>query len=286
MTTDDSQVNVREDASDETRTAAYLAVAGAAAIGRRRTEEMAAALETEETVLRARVGDARAAEPSESDLRESRRVRLALRESMEAWRRYIPGAEPVSFRLHEHTQLKFPPYDTAWRWGNAETQVSDQAGGFINIKGDSDHSNPVNSACGVGLFISSDVNASVQVRPYVQYKWHYYASADTTLSHATSTGGVDLSAWQGSTLVSSVTRPQLFHRRVSVGEVDAKDGEGTVFPPDYSINFFMAAGVEYAVNIGAWVQCEHTRGATLISLADALGEIEAHVRWVTIERFV
>jgi hypothetical protein len=63
MTTDGSQVSVREDASDELRTAADLAVSGAAAIGRRRTEEMAAALDKQEAVRREVLGDARVSEP-------------------------------------------------------------------------------------------------------------------------------------------------------------------------------------------------------------------------------
>jgi hypothetical protein len=286
MTTDDSQVNVRKDASEELRTAADLAAAGAAAVGRRRTEEMAAAQESQKAVFRAMLDDARVAEPSESDLRESQRVRVALRESMEACRRYIPGGEPVSLRLHEHTELKFPQYDTEWRWGNAETLISDQIDGHIQIEGDSWHSNPINSACGVGVSIKSDVNAMAQVRPYVQYKWNYDVTSDYKLSNATCTGGLDLSAWQGSTIASSVTRDQLFHKRVSVGEHEGLNGDGAVFPPDYNINFFMAAGVEYVINIGAWVECEHARGFTSVSFAQARGFIDAYVRWVTIERFI
>lgn len=285
MTRDDFDVKVREDANEETQTSAHLAVAGAAAIGRRRTEEMAAAHETHETALRTMLGDAWVAELSENDLRESRRVQLALRESMEAWRRYIPGGEPVSLRLHEHTELKFPQYDTEWRWGNAETQ-SNQIDGHINIKGDSGHSNPISSACGIGVSIRSDVAAMAQVRPYVQYKWNYDVTSDYTFSNATCTGGLDLSAWQGSTIASGVTRDQLFHKRVSVGESERLDGDGAAFPPDYNINFFIAAGVEYVINIGAWVECEHTRGFTSVSLARAWGGIDAYVRWVTIERFI
>jgi hypothetical protein len=285
MTSDGFEVKVREDANEEIRTAAELAVAGAAAIGRLQTEEMVTARETQEAALRAMVGDAQVAEPSESELRQAREMEQALRESIEASSRYLPGTE-VSLRLHEHTHFKFPPYDTEWRWGNAGMQISDLAGGFINIEGHSARRNPINSACGIGVTIRSDTFALVQVRPYVQYKWRYYATSDPILSHASTTGGVDLSAWRGPTIASPVKRAQLFHRRVSVGETRAADGEGVVFPPDYTVDFSVIPNDEYTINIGAWVQCEHTGGVTSSPLASALGWIEAHVRWVVIERFV
>jgi hypothetical protein len=133
--------------------------------------------------------------------------------------------------------------------------------------------------------IRSDVAAFAQVGPFVQYTWYYDVTSDAKLSHATSTGGLDLSAWRGNTIASGVTRDQLFHKRVSVGEVNWLDGGGSVLPSDYSLNFYMEPGVEYVINIGAWVECEHTRGFGTF-YAQALGRIDVWVRWVTIERFI
>lgn len=288
MSSDDyHHVEVRDDADSEMRAAFDQAVASAAAAGKRRSEELIRALETEEADVLAHLSEPGQTVPSESDLRDSECVEQALLDGIQDGAFHLPMAFSAAITVGPGShQIATPPYDSEWRWGNATTLISNAVGGFVHIAGNSRDRNPTNAASGVGFRLRSTVRGWVTVRPYFQYDWRYRVHAPGfPFANATCTGGVDLAAFEGSTVVSDVRRVPLFRKRVSAGEIRGDQESGVVWPSDYEIAFPMVPGTAYAINIGAWIECSHNRGAAPPPVRpSAWGQIQGNVRWVVIQR--
>jgi hypothetical protein len=199
-----------------------------------------------------------------------------------------PGTTvPLSLTLHEHIDFQFPPYDYEWSWGNYRDHLADKASGTIGVIGDSGNVSvatdaAVAAASGIGFVFSSDKPGSVVISPLVQHSWKCIDAAVGIGSWASAKGGIDASAWQGSTMVAGVRRTQLFSDSSGWAGGTSDSGGGYAWVPDLVLSFPIAAGAWYAVNFGAWVECDHAAG---LGLSRAQGIVQGYVRWATVERF-
>jgi hypothetical protein len=199
-----------------------------------------------------------------------------------------PGtAVPLSIILHEHLEFQFPPYDYEWNWGNDRQHSSNRGTGYIGVLGDSGSvggatGDAVAAACGIGFVFNSDSPGQVSIRPLVQHSWEYLDGAYGIGSWASSKGGIDISAWQGSTMVAGVSRAQLFSDSTCWAGSGSDQGDGYAWVPDLTISFSIAASTWYAVSIGAWVECDHASG---LGASRGQGKVEGYVRWTTVERW-
>jgi hypothetical protein len=201
-------------------------------------------------------------------------------------RRSSPGTPiPVSFLLGEQFNLRVPPYDSEWNWGNDRQHSSSKATGYVGIVGESGSVSSVTgdsvaAACGIGVAFLALAAGQAVVRTQVQYTWAYQVCAYGIGSSADARGGIDISAWQGGTLVSDVRRAQVFSDSKSTAGCNANSGSGSIGLTDLEITFPVAASTMYAVPVGAWVECNHSAG---LGASRADGKVEGTVRCVVFD---
>jgi hypothetical protein len=81
-----------------------------------------------------------------------------------------PGTPaPVSFILTEQFNLRVPPYNFEWNWGNDRQHASDKATGYIGVLGDSSSvgggtGDNVAAGCGIGVAFQADAAGQAVVR--------------------------------------------------------------------------------------------------------------------------
>ena len=144
----------------------------------------------------------------------------------------------------------------------------------------------VDAACGIGFTITTKAPAMVEVRPYLPFSWFYSNGAFTPFSHAESEGGVNLSAWLGSTCIAAgcVNSVRLFRDRVSPSELHQHTGDGST--SDLGIDFPLHPGDVVFVNLGAWVRCDSSTPVPTGATSSGLGRMEARAQFVVVKRFV
>jgi hypothetical protein len=192
----------------------------------------------------------------------------------------------ISFILGEQFSLRVPPYDFEFNWGNDRQHSANKAAGYAGVIGDSGsvgggESGDVATGCGVGVAFQADAGGQAVVRTQVQYTWEYLLDAFGIGSSAHGQGGIDISAWQGTTLVAGARRVQGFSDAVTTGGERKNSGTGSVALPDLEIRIPVAASTWYVVNVGVWVECSHSTG---LGASRAQGKVEATVGCVVFDR--
>jgi hypothetical protein len=201
--------------------------------------------------------------------------------------RPAPGTPaPVSFIPSDQFNVRVPPYDFEWNWGNDRQHASNKTTGYVGVLGDSGSvgggtGDPVAAACGIGVAFQADAAGQAVVRTQVQYSWAYRLDAYGIGSSADARGGIDISAWQNGTLVSEVRRAQVFSDSVGTFGSPANSGTGSIGLSDLEITFAVTASAWYVVNVGAWVECNHSSGA---GASRAQGKVEGTVGCVLFDR--
>ena len=76
-------------------------------------------------------------------------------------------------------------------------------------------------------------------------------------------------------------RAQVFSDSVGTAGSPANSGTGSIEFPDLEITFPVAASTWYTVNVGAWVECNHSSG---LGGSRAQGKVEGTVRCVVFDR--
>ena len=194
-------------------------------------------------------------------------------------------AEQITMTVGPGTDLRFPPYDWSWNWGSPlppEAVADPTAGTYGTVRAASTVEDlwPAESKGASGLAItlrSPGTGAIVQVRPYVTYEYSWLMEGHE--GAADCAGALDLSAWRGNEIVTPVAYAWLWNANVGFMQQGHGGDGGTAWPPDYRVNVYMDADVEYVVNMGAFVS-SHASGTN----AWAWGLINANLRWVTVER--
>ena len=195
----------------------------------------------------------------------------------------------LNLQLHEHLSFANAPYDFDWNWGNSFDSLHNKAEGNIGIRGASGHvqhgtSARVEAAAGIGLIVTTDKPASVQVRPFITYTWESLVVADGLFSSGEARGGIDAAAFLNGAIIktSGVRRSELFSSRSSSGTDRRSDG-GIVWVPEVTLKFDIEPGQVVAVTFGAWIECDHTSG---IGYGGGAGIVQAKVSWVVVDRLV
>jgi hypothetical protein len=83
-------------------------------------------------------------------------------------------------------------------------------------------------------------------------------------------------------MVGGVRRAQVFSNSWSTAGGTAQEGDGNIWPDDLAISFPIAASTWYAVNLGAYVECDHSAG---IGLSRAQAAVNGLVKWVVVKRW-
>jgi hypothetical protein len=247
-----------------------------------RTADVAAIMEPISQLVKADRAATRAIARLSSTLQKDQKDRIRLSKKV----RLSPGTTmPLSLILHEHIDFQFPPYDYEWNWGNAQKHSSDRGSGYFGVSGGSFPNSGVGvlaAGCGIGFVFNSDKPGSVAISPLVQHEWDYFTNAYGIGAWSNTKGGVDISAWQGSSMIAGVRRAQLFENSTGwAGEAD-DSGDGYAWPPDITLSFPIAASTWYAVSIGARLDCDHATG---LGVSGATGRVQGYLRWVTVERW-
>ena len=172
----------------------------------------------------------------------------------------------LSLTLHESLNVTSAPYDFEWHWGNSFQDIPNRKTGRMAILGKAGDEpggvrEPVRSACGVGVLLRSNSPSFVSVRPLVAYQYEFITQSNGLWIGASSRGGIDISAWQGPTMVAGVRRSELWSSSVYSGVGDGYEAEagsdgGFAWVPDLEIKFSMQPDLDYVVNVGAYVECD------------------------------
>ena len=196
------------------------------------------------------------------------------------------SSQLLTLHLAAHLSMKFPPYDYGWQWGNPLDAVHNEQTGNIGVRGvsDSDHEWAVSAASGIGLLLTTDKPALVSVRPYIQYEWEGGARVVGYFASGKARGGIDAAAFDNGRLVAGVRQSELFSKETSSDPNTGWD-DGVVWVDDIALDFGMDPGQAIVVNFGAFIECSHS-DTHIFGAAGAGAKVQAHVRWVVVERFV
>jgi hypothetical protein len=198
-----------------------------------------------------------------------------------------PGQSVMTNTLHEHISVIVQPYDWDWQRGNGQQYVHSRDGN-IGVQGKSGafpggSGDRVEAGAGIGVVITSDVQAIAEVRPYITYTWEYTVGAYGAFSSGSARGGMDAAVFHDGALMQDIRYDQFFSdSRGTYGE-DHDSSGGVVWADDVALSFMMDAGQDYAVPYGVWVDCDHSSG---IGSAGGGGLVQAQVHFVVVHRWI
>jgi hypothetical protein len=189
--------------------------------------------------------------------------------------------------LTEHISVIAAPYDWDWQRGNGQEYLHNRDGN-IAVQGKSGafpggSGDRVEAGAGIGMVITSDKEAVVEVRPLIKYHWEYTVGAYGAFSGGSARGGVDAAVFLNGSLVQPIRYKELFSdSRGTFGE-DKDSSDGIVWVDDVALSFTMDAGQDFAIPYGVWVDCDHSSG---IGSAGGGGLVQAVVQFVVVHRWI
>jgi hypothetical protein len=195
--------------------------------------------------------------------------------------------EVVPFLLGEQFNIRVPPYDFEFNYGNDREHRSNKSNGYAGVIGDSGSvgggaGGDVEAGCGVGVAFQADADGQAVVRTRVQYTWEYIIAAYGIGSSAHTQGGIEISAFApGIPFLGWERRAQGFADGVSTANEQHHSGSGSVELPDLEISFPVFASIWYVVHVGVWVECSHSTG---LGASRAQAKVEATVGCIVFDR--